>query len=360
MSGRLVLAADGGNSKTDLALVDADGGLLAFVRGPLSSPHHLGFNGSVQVLQAMFDEAVRAAHLRARDARGDGRGDGRAIAEVGQILLAGLDYPAEEQRLADVLRPLGWARRIAVGNDTFAVLRAGTDLRWGIAITCGAGINCVGIAPDGRVARFPSVGAITGDWGGGHDVGIAALAAAVRSEDGRGPRTRLQTVVPAYFGFPTPLELAEAIHTGTISIRRLGELAPTVFGEADRDPVASAIVDRLASEIVAYARAALTRLDLTTRSTEVILGGGLMDAAHGRLVDATRSGLAELGFAGIVRRAESPPIVGAALLGLDDLGAGPEAQARVRDELGAAVAGQRGPGQLVGVSTATTEGSSDG
>jgi N-acetylglucosamine kinase-like BadF-type ATPase len=42
MSDRLVLAVDGGNSKTYLALLRDDGSLLALVRGALSSPHHLG------------------------------------------------------------------------------------------------------------------------------------------------------------------------------------------------------------------------------------------------------------------------------------------------------------------------------
>jgi N-acetylglucosamine kinase-like BadF-type ATPase len=35
----LVLAIDGGNSKTDLALVHADGEVVALVRGPQSSHH---------------------------------------------------------------------------------------------------------------------------------------------------------------------------------------------------------------------------------------------------------------------------------------------------------------------------------
>ena len=38
MSG-LVLAVDGGNAKTDLALVATDGRVHALVRGPGSSPH---------------------------------------------------------------------------------------------------------------------------------------------------------------------------------------------------------------------------------------------------------------------------------------------------------------------------------
>ena len=186
-----MLAVDGGNSKTDLALVRDDGAVLALVRGGMSSPHHIGLDGTVELLQGLFDDAVAQAGL--------GGGDG-PVADVGQVLLAGLDFPTEEQALHEALAARGLARSLTVGNDTFAVLRAGTERGWGVAVVCGAGINCVGVGPDGRHARFPALGAISGDWGGGYDVGLAALAAAVRSEDGRGPRTRLEQAVPAYFG----------------------------------------------------------------------------------------------------------------------------------------------------------------
>ena len=86
---------------------------------------------------------------------------------------------------------------------------------------CGAGINCVGVAPDGRQVRFPSLGEISGDWGGGQDVGLAALWAAARSEDGRGPRTSLERLVPAHFGLDTPRELARALHFGRVAEREL-------------------------------------------------------------------------------------------------------------------------------------------
>ncbi len=38
----MILAVDGGNSKTDVALLAESGELLGHARGPLSSPHHLG------------------------------------------------------------------------------------------------------------------------------------------------------------------------------------------------------------------------------------------------------------------------------------------------------------------------------
>ena len=90
----------------------------------------------------------------------------------------------------------------------FAVLRAGTERGWGVALTCGAGMNCVGVSPDGRHVHFPALGETTGDWGGGYDLGKEALWFAARSEDGRGAKTVLEYLVPGHFGLSTPLELA--------------------------------------------------------------------------------------------------------------------------------------------------------
>jgi N-acetylglucosamine kinase-like BadF-type ATPase len=324
----IVLAVDGGNSKTDLALVDAEGGLLSLVRGPQSSPHHLGLDGCLDVLSSLLDEATAEAGVR--------RVNG-AVADIAELLLAGVDFPSEEQQLEDAVRARPWARQITVRNDTFAVLRAGTARGWGVAVVCGAGINCVGVAPDGRHARFPSLGAITGDWGGGYDVGLEAVSAAARSEDGRGPKTSLESTVPAYFGLATPTELAEAIHGGRITQRRVIELAPLVLAEAETDPVAAAIVDRLVVEVAAMARVALTRLGLERQPIEVLLGGGLLQTASEKLLQAIAAALDDTGPAITVRSTRSPAIVGAALLGLDAVDARSEAQERLRQELGGAV-----------------------
>jgi N-acetylglucosamine kinase-like BadF-type ATPase len=309
----VILAVDGGNSKTDVALVGDDGALIGRARGALSSPHHLGLDASIELLAGLVAEAGL---------------NGRR-ADVAQILLAGVDFPAEEEQLHAALQPRAWAERLRVGNDTFAVLRAGTDRGWGIAVVCGAGINCVGVAPDGRHVRFPALGTISGDWGGGYDVGLAAIWAAARSEDGRGPKTALERLVPRHFGVETPVDLALAIHTGRVPQRRAVELAPLVLEAAAGDPVADGIVVRLAGEIVALVRATASRLALS--GMDVVLGGGVMRGASERLLGLIRDGLADLDLTLV--RASAPPIVGAALLALDELGATDEVRARARREI---------------------------
>ena len=93
MSGRVVLAVDGGNSKTDLALLREDGAVLALVRGghQLAAPHRA----------RRLRRAARASCSRRR-ARRPGSTATRAPT-VGHLLLAGLDLPVEERALHDAL-----------------------------------------------------------------------------------------------------------------------------------------------------------------------------------------------------------------------------------------------------------------
>jgi N-acetylglucosamine kinase-like BadF-type ATPase len=324
----VVLAVDGGGFKTHLALVQDDGAVLAFVRGPLSSPHQIGVDGCLELLERLIAEA------RERAGR---EHDGGPVADVGQVLMAGVDLPREEEGFQAAVESCGWATRMTVANDTFALLRAGTERGWGVALVCGAGMNCVGVGPDGEHVRWPALGAITGDWGGGSDVGLAGLSAAARSADGRGPRTTLERLVPAHFGLETPMQVAEAIHLDGLDRQRIGELAPLVLGAACDDDVATGIAERLASEATAFIRVALDRLGLTAEAVHIVLGGGLLQNDGGWLVDRIAEHLHAVAPEASVRLVDSPPVVGAALLGLDDLGAPASAHDRARRELTAAV-----------------------
>ena len=270
----------------------------------------MGIEGAVTVVADLIQQAT-------------GESPAARVADLAELLMAGVDFPAEEEELRQAVVERGWADEVVVANDTFAVLRAGTERGWGVAVVCGAGINCVGVAPDGRQARFLALGPTTGDWGGGFDVGLAATSAAARSEDGRGPRTSLEHLVPAHFDLEKPSRLAKEIHRGTIPMRRLAELPPVVFAAAADDAVAAEIVDRLARGR-RLSRVTLARLDLARQPVELLLGGGLLQAGDGRLMGSIEAGMREVAPAVSVHRAVSPPIVGAALRALDRLGAPPE------------------------------------
>ncbi|MDX3224188.1 N-acetylglucosamine kinase [Streptomyces sp. ME19-01-6] len=318
-----VLAVDAGNSKTDVALVGPDGAVLGTARGGGFQPPVVGAEAAVASLAPLVTRAARAAGF-----------DGPPRAEHVAACLANVDLPAEEEQVTPLLAAQGWGATVTVANDTFGLLRAGVaddGAPTGVAVVCGAGINCAGLGHGGRTARFPAIGRISGDWGGGGDLSKEAMWWAARAEDGRGAPTALARALPEHFGLATMYDLIEALHLGRIAPARRHELAPRLFAVADSgDEIARAIVARQAEEVVTMATVALTRLELLGEQTPVVLGGGVLAARHPLLDDRVRELLAERAPKAEPRVITAPPVLGAALLGLDRMGAPAAAYARLR------------------------------
>jgi len=367
-----VLAIDGGNSKTDVALIGSDGSILGVSRGGNSNHQGVSIDGTVAVLS----ELVRSAAAQA------GLPPTGLVAQHTSACLAGADLPSEEADLNRLVASLGWSETSEVLNDTFAVLRAGLDdgvsppaehaqpeypdpltvlglvapptpevlatarerlwsavAHWGIGVVCGAGINCVGVAPDGRTTRFLSLGGLSGDWGGGGDIGPKALWWAVRAEDGRGPETELRKAVPAHFGLERVEDLVISIHLGKISHAELHGLVPVLFEVANGgDQVARDVLIRQAEEIFRMVDVAARRLGLTDpqvrggQPVPVVLGGSLMTARDPLLAGAIADRVTGRIPDAVIRIVDVPPVAGAALLGLDHVGAPPSAAARLRED----------------------------
>nr|WP_202509672.1 BadF/BadG/BcrA/BcrD ATPase family protein [Streptomyces sp. SID5643] len=317
-----VLAVDAGNSKTDVAIVTSDGEVLATARGGGFRPPAVGVDRAMDDLAETVTRALTTAGLT-------------SVTHV-SACLANADFPVEEEHLATALHARGWGATVTVRNDTFAILRAGVTEPRGVAVVCGAGINCVGMRPDGRTARFPALGRVSGDWGGGWGLSEEALWYASRAEDGRGAPTALARTLPAHFGLPTVYALIEALHLEHLPPLRRHELTPVLFATASGgDPVARAVVERQAEEVVAMAVVALTRLDLLSEETPVLLGGGVLAARHPQLNDHIARLLTERAPKAVPQVVTASPVLGAALLGLDRVGTREGAQERLRRYYGA-------------------------
>ena len=314
-----ILALDGGNSKTDVALVGTDGTVLASARGSGINSQETGADATVRALDDLVRRVVRQA--------------GEVPVRHTVACLANADLPEEEEELAAAVLAAGWSPTSTVVNDTFAILRAGLqdEPHWGVAVVCGAGINCVGVAPDSRVTRFLALGRLTGDWGGGYGLGLEVLWHAIRDEDGRGPRTALTRFVRDFFDADRVEDVAIGIHKGKIPDDDLNGLAPVLLrASADGDPVARGLVDHLADEVAVLALTAMRRLGLTAQATPVVLGGGVLTARDPMLMAGITSRLAAQAGNAQIRVIDVPPVVGAALLALDHIEAPPAAESRLR------------------------------
>lgn len=317
----LVLAVDGGGSKTDVVLLDITGEVLAWERGPGSSPQIDGLEQSVRVI----DDLVRRAL---------GDHDPRELAEIG-LYLSGLDLEEEIATFRGAISSLPWAERAVVENDLHALLRAGTDAADAIAVICGTGMNAIGVRADGAVVRFPALGPLSGDWGGGAELGDAVVWHAARAEDGRGPDTALVALLLRATGASTVASLIEDVHLGRRPDQSFSALAPVLFeAAAAGDEVARGIVRRQADEVVAFVRACVTRLELRDADVPVLFGGGVARGRDPFLLESIRVGLEEHAPASRLQIVDAPPVLGAALLVLGAAGAGPAALERARGELG--------------------------
>ncbi|HEU0243057.1 MAG TPA: BadF/BadG/BcrA/BcrD ATPase family protein [Candidatus Limnocylindrales bacterium] len=307
----LLLAVDGGNSKTDVVLLGVDGTVAAARRGPTVSHQQVGLEEAGRRLRAQVDAL---------------RGPGDVIA-LAVLCLAGVDFPSDERALARAHGGSGFGR-VVLENDTIAGLRAGSPTGWGVGVVVGAGINAVGVAPDGRRARFAGLGPLSGDRGGGEALGIEALGAAVRAGDGRGERTSLETLVPGQFGMRRPIDVTLAMYHGRLPHGRVAELAAVAVQAArEGDAVALGLLADLAEECAAFAVAAIRRLGMTRLEVPVVLSGGVARGARSLLADGVLERVRRVAPRGQTSVLHAPPVLGAALLALDEAAPGDHAAA---------------------------------
>jgi N-acetylglucosamine kinase-like BadF-type ATPase len=116
---RRVLAVDGGGTKTDVVLIDTLGRVLAQVQGPSSQPQTRGLPQALAVLDDLAERVRLMARLPADE----------PLADHASVYLAGMDLPQEIAEIQPHLRARSWAPSLVVDNDTFAVLRAGTEAK---------------------------------------------------------------------------------------------------------------------------------------------------------------------------------------------------------------------------------------
>jgi len=305
---QVVVAVDGGGSKTDAAVVDAlTGEVLGRSRSGGCSHHQIGIPAAVQVVDAAVTGALAAAGV-----------DPSAVSHAGCYLTA-IDLPEEQSAVHAALSVLPWARRsLVVDNDVFALLRAGTDAPDAAVVVCGTGINGVAVRADGESARVLALGQISGDWGGASGLAEEVLWYAARAEDGRGEPTALRDALLRWTGRASVHDVTLAVHTGELSVSHWWGRVHEVVAIADAgDAVATTLVQRQGEEVGLLAASLLTRLGLQDDAVPVVLGGGIGAAGDPLLVAAAERTLAERAPRATLTIVSAPPIDGAVHLALE-------------------------------------------
>jgi N-acetylglucosamine kinase-like BadF-type ATPase len=300
----LVLAVDGGNTKTLAAVAGADGRTLGAGKGGISDIYNAPEPGvAIDAIEAAAREALARAGVAAGDL-------GAAV-----FSLAGADWPEDFTLLETALRErLGLRVPPLVVNDALGALRSGSPDWTGVAIVSGT-YNAIGARhADGRVFHL----GFWPDGAGGRHLGRAALRAVYHARLGMGPATVLTERALALFGAEDAIALLYAFtRRGGLPEEEGDRLAPVVLDAADAgDAVAQEIVASIGATLGRQGRACAAQLGLGPAGLPVVLTGGVFGHPTDRLADAA---MAELPGA-IAIRHPAPPIAGALLLALDRLG----------------------------------------
>lgn len=266
-----VIGIDGGGTHMRAVIADESGRELARAE---SEGAVVGVDPTNVVVQRVT-RAARAAAERA--------GTGLPA----RAMWAGLAGAGREEGRVDVARGLGaerLAESVVVGPDVEAAFQDAFGTGPGILLIAGTGSIAWARDPRGAVVRVGGWGERLGDEGSGFAIGMVALRAVARAEDGRGPRTVLADAVLDHLSLAAPDGLLAWISTA--SKGDVAALVPLVAAAAAAgDQVASVIVREAAAELVVHVDAALERTAPWPDRPEVILCGGLL-GDDGSLRDA--------------------------------------------------------------------------
>ena len=283
MTRDLLLAVDGGGSKTQALVTDLEGNVLARGLGPGSNLHSVGLERFGQAVTTAVEGALVNVLGPGSGPGATWRCDRIAAACFG---LAGVDSSDDERVISGWVREQEIAPRFMVVNDSELILAAGTPEGWGVALISGTGSVCLGRSPAGKSIRVGGWGPLIGDEGSGYYMAIRALRAATQSADGRIEAPALLKAVLTHWSLAEPQGLIAKVHSGDTTPAEIAGLAATVLDLAAKgDPAAREILEDGARELALQVRTVIRKLSL--RRPPLALAGGMLRASLRKAVLAS-------------------------------------------------------------------------
>ena len=297
----LICGVDAGATKTDCAICDGNGRMCARV---VSGPSAMISRG-----ESLADKLAQAIEMARRDVS-----LAEAAVDVVVIGRAGVDTPSGHERAYASMRAALGVRLLVVENDAAIALEASAAERPAAVVIAGTGSIAYAEDGQGRAYRVGGWGHVFGDEGSGFAIGVAALSAVLRAEDGRSQPTSLAQRACRFFDLASPNALVDLSDRFAREPSLAAGFAPEVFAAAEGgDEVAATVVEGAVNDVVALASRVLEELPLG--KPILVLGGGLLSnvlAYSTRVTVGMRTAAPDL----VIRRAKSPPVVGALLKGV--------------------------------------------
>jgi glucosamine kinase len=312
MARHLYLGFDGGGTKTECALLGADGHVVGQGLGGPSNPLRAGFEAACSSLRQAADTALAAAHAEASQLHSVCAG------------LAGAGRTTVAERIAAFLAEQFPGARVHVTTDFEVALEAAGGAGPAVVLIAGTGSVAVGRGREGQILRAGGMGPWIGDEGSAFDIGRRAVIVVAQSRDGLGPVTSLAELIAGRLQFPAWEQLIERIAQAPDEV--FPKVFPVVVEAAESgDSIAREILQQAALGLSRIAVSVIRRLGLVGDEFPLAKCGGVHGRSH-HLDSALDSLLHRIAPGAKIGPLEVSPAVGAARLAMR-LFPGPAAEA---------------------------------
>jgi N-acetylglucosamine kinase-like BadF-type ATPase len=239
---KLFLGVDGGQSSTTALVGDESGRVVGVGRaGPCN---HTGQAEGREKFLSAVGGCVREAGFEG--------------AEFEAVCLGFSGGAADKE---EIVRELIKAKYYLVTHDAFIALVGATAGEPGVVAIAGTGSIAFGRNGSGKTARAGGWGYVFGDEGGGFDLARQALRAALRCEEGWGPKTALRDALVATAGATSADDLVHRFYTDEYPRERVAAFAKLVDRVArDGDVAAREILFAGAQQLATLAGAVRAQL----------------------------------------------------------------------------------------------------
>ncbi len=304
---RYFLGIDAGGTKTHALIVSETGETVGFGRGGPGNWESIGLDGLTCVLKESVYHALQMAGIGPGQISGAGMG------------LAGYDWPGQREMILGAIRPVGLDCPLEMVNDTTLGIFAGTSAGWGVSVVSGTGCNCRGRGKDLKTeGRMVGGGSHwSGEYAGGGDLVARAMRAVTFEWNKRGPATALSPAFLELSGAQSLFELVEGVYVGrylldTRYVFKVFEVA------AQGDPQALAVLRWAGRQLGEMACGVIRQLGLENEPVEVVLIGSLYNG-HPLMTESLKETVRAMAPLAQFIRFDKPPVIGAALLGLEQV-----------------------------------------
>lgn len=260
-AGLFFLGFDGGGTKTDCVLIDQHGAVLGFASAGPSNPLRAGYSKAWFSLSDAADHVLECRQLKAADIRGVCAG------------IAGAGREGMARRISTFLEGIFPAAAIEVTTDLDITLEAAVGTGEGVILIAGTGSGAFGRNAQGKFARAGGHGPWFSDEGSAFDIGRRALAAAVRSDEGRGPATEISAKLLKWLNAADWAQLTDLVTKTPDEV--FPRTFPLVGQLADAgDAVSRQILYDAADSLAELASSVLAALDMKDREVSIVKAGG--------------------------------------------------------------------------------------